>query len=132
MNIGKEFLKNMAYVVLSIGVPVYYIWFNYELVQTFDAGTKLKMAGIVVLLIVLFFGKGYLGSFIYAMPLGTVKKLLWGVERVLPLVGVLFALNLVVEHGSLAMEILEYSIFTNLFAFVIAPNTVLNKKNITG
>lgn len=131
-SVFKEFVLNIVYVMLSIGVPIYYLWFNYELVSTYDTTTKLEIGGIILLLIVLFFGKGYLSGFIYSMKLGLLKKLFWGIERVLPLVGVYIAIGLVIQYGTEVSEILLYTIATNLFAFVFAPVNVTHKKNITG
>jgi len=118
--------------MLSIGVPIYYLWFNYEIVSTYDTTTKLEIGGILILLIVLFFGKGYLSGFIYSMKLGLLKKFFWGVERILPLVGVYVAIGLVVQYGNEVSEIVLYTIATNLFAYVFAPVNVTHKKNITG
>lgn len=131
-SVFKEFVLNIVYIMLSIGVPIYYLWFNYELVSTYDTTTKLEIGGIILLLIVLFFGKGYLSGFIYSMKLGLLKKLFWGIERVLPLVGVYIAIGLVIQYGTEVSEILLYTIATNLFAFVFAPVNVTHKKNITG
>lgn len=131
-SVFREFFLNIVYVALSIGVPIYYLWFNYELVSTYDTTTKLEIGGMLILLIVLFFGKGYLSGFIYSMKLGPIKKLFWGVERVLPLVGVYVAIGLVVQYGNEVSEIVLYTIATNLFAYVFAPVNVTHKKNITG
>lgn len=131
-SVFKEFVLNIVYVALSIGVPIYYLWFNYELVSTYDTTTKLEIGGIILLLIVLFFGKGYLGGFIYSMKLGLLKKFFWGIERVLPLVGIYVAIGLVIQYGNEVSDILLYTIATNLFAFVFAPVNVTHKKNITG
>ena len=131
-SVFKEFVLNIVYVMLSIGVPIYYLWFNYDLVSTYDTTTKLEMGGIILLLIVLFFGKGYLSGFVYSMKLGLLKKIFWGIERVLPLVGVYIAIGLVVQYGNEVSEILLYTIATNLLAFVFAPVNVTHKKNITG
>lgn len=129
---AKALFKNLAYIGLSIGVPVYYLWFNYELVATYDTVTKLKVAGLIVTLIGLFFAKGYFGAMIYGLPLTVFKKFLWGVERILPLIGVYMAVELVVKYGQVAQEIVLYTAIANLFAFVVAPDMVVNKKNITG
>jgi hypothetical protein len=131
-SIFREFILNIVYVALSIGVPIYYLWFNYEIVSTYDTTTKLEIGGMLMLLIVLFFGKGYLSGFIYSMKLGPLKKLFWGVERILPLVGVYVAIGLVVQYGNEVSEIVLYTIATNLFAYVFAPVNVTHKKNITG
>jgi len=131
-SVFREFILNIVYVAMSIGVPIYYIWFNYEIVSTYDTTTQIQMGGVLLLLIFLFFGKGYLAGFIYSMKLGVFKKFLWGVERVLPLVGVFIAIGLVIQYGTEVREVLLYTILTNLFAFVFAPVNVTHKKNITG
>jgi hypothetical protein len=131
-NILREFILNIVYVAMSIGVPIYYIWFNYEIVATYDTVTQIRMGGLMLLLIFLFFGKGYLSGFVYSMKLSVVKKFFWGVERILPLVGIFLAIGLVIQYGVEVREVIQYTILTNLFAYVVAPVNVTHKKNITG
>jgi hypothetical protein len=131
-NVFREFLLNIVYVAMSIGVPIYYIWFNYDIVSTYDTTTKIQMGGVLLLLVFLFFGKGYLAGFIYSMKLGVPKKFLWGVERVLPLIGIVITIGLVIQYGEEIREVLLYTILTNLFAYIVAPVNVTQKKNITG
>lgn len=125
-------IRNILYVLASIGVPIYYLWYNYGLLETYDAITKLKVSGIVIVLITMFFAKGYISSFIFSMKLTWFKKLLWGVERTIPLIGVNFIIWYTIEYGAIAMEIIAWTIVSNLFAYLVAPFNIINKKEKTG
>lgn len=129
-------IKNILYVMLSIGVPLYYLWTNFDVYGTFNAVTKIKLGGVLIVMIVAFFGKGYVASFVYAFPLtgklGLIKKLFWGLSRVLPFIGVYLLIYFTIEYGQLALDVVGRTILTNLFAFIFAPKNILVKKNITG
>lgn len=128
--------KNIAYIVLSIGYPLGYLYYNYDLYETMTAVTKLQLAGVVSLIIIIFFAKGMLSDYVYSMKLegwqGYVKKFMWGVDRCLPMIAILVIVNTLTYYNDLVSHILTYTILTNLFVFYIAPNAIINKKNKVG
>jgi len=128
--------KNILYVALSIGVPIYYLWTNFDIYGTFNAVTKIKLGGVIIVMIVAFFGKSYVASFVYSFPitgwLGIVKRLFWRLSRVLPFIGVYLLIYFTMEYGQLALDVVGRTIITNIFAFVFAPKNIVTKKNVTG
>ena len=131
------FAKNIAYIVLSIGYPLFYLYYNYDLYETMTAVTKLQLAGTVSLVIIIFFAKGLLRDYVYNLDLEVkwqriAKKAVWGVDRVLPLVAILVIVNTLTYYNELVSHILTYTIVTNIGVYYVAPNAVINRKNKVG
>jgi hypothetical protein len=128
----KNFIRFFLYGGLTIGVPLFYLYQNYELYGQYDAMTKLKMAGMIALVLIFFLAKHFLSALIYSMKLTWKKKLLWGLDRVLPLLAVLISFKTIMTYGDVMNEVLMWTILSNLLAYQVAPEQVLKKKNVTG